>query len=128
MGVYPPKVIIAVAALDYTAFDLIAFSCNGVLLKLRMLAYFAWVATLSYFRWYYREWATQKPPHVELLLEEDEWEAISDKPLMYSTLIILGLTVVAFSAKSLLDLPIEIDGIALSGAAFALIVARPKNE
>ena len=124
----PPNVMLAAAASDYTAFDLSAFSFNGFLLKLGILTFFAWVATLSYFRWYYREWATQKPPHVELLMEEDEWEAISDKPLMYSTLIILGLTVVAFSAKSLLDLPIEIDGIALSGAAFALIVARPKNE
>ncbi len=124
----PPNVMIAAAASDYTEFDLSAFSFNGFLFKLGILTFFAWVATLSYFRWYYREWTTQKPPHVELLLEEDEWEAINDKPLMYSTLIILGLTVVAFSAKSLLDLPIEIDGIALSGAAFALIVARPKNE
>ena len=124
----PPNVMIAAAASDYTAFDLSAFSFNGFLLKLGILTFFAWVATLSYFRWYYHEWSTQKPPHVELLLEEDEWEAINDKQLMYSTLIILGLTVVAFSAKSLLDLPIEIDGIALSGAAFALIVARPKNE
>jgi len=124
----PPNVMIAAAASDYTAFDLSAFSFNGFLFKLGILTFFAWIATLSYFRWYYREWATQKPPHVELLLEEDEWDAINDKPLMYSTLIILGLTVVAFSAKSLLDLPIEIDGIALSGAAFALIVARPKNE
>ena len=124
----PPNVMIAAAASDYTAFDLSAFSFNGFLFKLGILTFFAWVATLSYFRWYYREWSTQKPPHVDLLLEEDEWEAITDKPLMYSTLIILALTVVAFSAKSLLDLPIEIDGIALSGAAFALIVARPKNE
>ena len=124
----PPNVMIAAAASDYTAFDLSAFSFNGFLLKLGVLTFFAWVATLSYFRWYYREWSTQKPPHVDLLLEEDEWDAINDKPLMYSTLIILGLTVVAFSAKSLLDLPIEIDGIALTGAAFALIVARPKNE
>ena len=124
----PPNVMIAAAASDYAAFDLSAFSFNGFLFKLGILTFFAWVATLSYFRWYYREWATQKPPHVDLLLEEDEWEAINDKPLMYSTLIILGLTVVAFSGKSLLDLPIEIDGIALTGAAFALIVARPKNE
>ena len=124
----PPNVMIAAAASDYAAFDLSAFSFNGFLFKLGVLTFFAWVATLSYFRWYYREWSSQKPPHVDLLLEEDEWEAINDKPLMYSTLIILGLTVVAFSAKSLLDLPIEIDGIALTGAAFALIVARPKNE
>ena len=61
-------------------------------------------------------------------MEEDEWAAIDDKQLMYSTLVILGLTVVAFSAKSFMDLPIEIDGIALAGAGFALIVARPKNE
>jgi Na+/H+ antiporter NhaD/arsenite permease-like protein len=124
----PPNVMIAAAAADYTALDLSAFSFNGFLFKLGILTFFAWVTTLSYFRWYYREWASQKPPHVELLLEEDEWAAINDKQLMYSTLIILGLTVVAFSAKSLLDLPIEIDGIALSGAAFALIVARPKKE
>ena len=124
----PPNVMIAAAASDYAAFDLSAFSFNGFLFKLGVLTFFAWVATLSYFRWYYREWSIQKPPHVDLLLEEDEWDAINDKPLMYSTLIILGLTVVAFSGKSLLDLPIEIDGIALTGAAFALIVARPKNE
>ena len=124
----PPNVMIAAAAADYTALDLSAFSFNGFLFKLGILTFFAWVTTLSYFRWYYREWVSQKPPHVELLLEEDEWAAINDKQLMYSTLIILGLTVVAFSAKSLLDLPIEIDGIALSGAAFALIVARPKKE
>ncbi len=123
----PPNVMIAAAAADSDPV-LEAFSFNGFLLKLGILTFFAWVATLSYFRWYYRDWATQKPPHVDLLLEEDEWDAISDKQLMYSTLIILGLTVAAFSAKSLLDLPIEIDGIALSGAGVALIVARPKKE
>jgi Na+/H+ antiporter NhaD/arsenite permease-like protein len=123
----PPNVMIAAAAADSTL-DLSSFSFNGFLFKLGFLTFFAWVATLSYFRWHYREWSIQKPPHVDLLLEEDEWEAITDKPLMYSTLIILGLTVVAFSSKSLLDLPIEIDGIALSGAAFALILARPKKE
>ncbi len=121
----PPNVMIAAAAADY---ELLAFSFNGFLFKLGVLTFFAWVATLSYFRWYYKDWASQKPPHIDLLMEEDEWAAIDDKQLMYSTLIILGLTVVAFSAKSFMDLPIEIDGIALSGAGFALIVARPKNE
>lgn len=124
----PPNVMIAAAAADYSSLDLSAFSFNGFLFKLGVLTFFAWIATLSYFRWYYREWVTQKPPHVDLLLEEDEWNAINDKQLMYSTLVILGLTIIAFSAKSMLDLPIEIDGIALSGAAFALIVARPKKD
>ena len=121
----PPNVMIAAAAADS---ELLAFSFNGFLFKLGILTFFAWVATLSYFRWYYKDWASQKPPHIDLLMEEDEWAAIDDKQLMFSTLIILGLTVVAFSAKSFMDLPIEIDGIALSGAGFALIVARPKNE
>ena len=123
----PPNVMIAAAAADATPV-LEAFSFNGFLFNLGILTFIAWVATLSYFRWYYREWASQKPLHVEMLLEEDEWDAIEDKKLMLSTLIILGLTVIAFSAKSLLALPIEIDGIALSGAGIALIFARPEKE
>jgi len=121
----PPNVMIAAAAADE---GLSAFSFNGFLFRLGILTFFAWIATLSYFRWYYRDWSEQKPPHVDLLMEEDEWDAINDKNLMYSTLVILGLTVVMFSAKSLLDLEIEIDGIALAGAGFALIAARPKEE
>ena len=121
----PPNVMIAAAAADEA---LLAFSFNGFLFRLGILTFFAWVATLGYFRWYYRDWSEQKPPHVDLLMEEDEWDAINDKRLMFSTLIILGLTVVAFSAKSFLDLEIEIDGIALAGAGFALILAKPKNE
>ena len=123
----PPNVMIAAAAADASPV-LDAFSFNGFLFRLGILTFFAWVATLTYFRWYYREWSEQKPPHVDLLLEEDEWDAIEDKQLMYTTLTILGLTVIAFSAKSLFDLEIEIDGIALAGAGFALIAARPKNE
>ena len=121
----PPNVMIAAAAADEA---LLAFSFNVFLFRLGILTFFAWVATLGYFRWYYRDWSEQKPPHVDLLMEEDEWDAINDKRLMFSTLIILGLTVVAFSAKSFLDLEIEIDGIALAGAGFALISAKPKNE
>ena len=121
----PPNVMIAAAAADES---LLAFSFNGFLFRLGILTFFAWIATLAYFRWYYKDWATQKSPHVDLLMEEDEWDAITDKPLMYTTLIILGLTIVAFSAKSLLDLEIEIDGIALAGAGFALIAARPQEE
>ena len=121
----PPNVMIAAAAADEA---LLAFSFNGFLFRLGILTFFAWVATLGYFRWYYRDWSEQKPPHVDLLMEEDEWDAINDKRLMFSTLIILGLTVVAFSAKSFLDLEIEIDGIALAGAGFALIFSKPKNE
>ncbi len=123
----PPNVMIAAAAADATP-ALEAFSFNGFLFKLGILTFFAWVATLTYFRWYYKDWAEQKSPHVDLLMEEDEWDAINDKQLMYTTLFILGMTVVAFSAKSLLDLEIEIDGIALAGAGFALIAARPREE
>ena len=121
----PPNVMIAAAAAEE---GLLAFSFNGFLFRLGILTFFAWIATLAYFRWYYKDWSTQKPPHVDLLMEEDEWDAINDKQLMYTTLVILGLTVAAFSAKSLLDLEIEIDGIALAGAGFALFLARPQEE
>ena len=83
----PPNVMIAAAAADASPV-LDAFSFNGFLFRLGILTFFAWIATLGYFRWYYREWSEQKPPHVDLLLEEDEWDAINDKQLMFSTLIL----------------------------------------
>ncbi len=121
----PPNVMIAAAAADE---NLDGFGFNGFLMRLGIMTLFAWVATLGYFRWYYKDWATQKPPHIDLLMEEDEWDAITDKRLMYTTLVILGLTIIMFSAKEFLHLEIEIDGIALSGAGIALIAARPKEE
>ncbi len=120
----PPNVMIAAQA---HSMGLEQFGFNGFLFRLGILTLLAWVATLSYFRWYYRDWRSQVPPNVELLLE-DEWDAVTDRNLMNTTLAILGLTVVTFSAKEFLHLEIEIHAIALAGAGLALIAARPVEE
>ncbi|HJL54961.1 MAG: ArsB/NhaD family transporter [Candidatus Thalassarchaeaceae archaeon] len=121
----PPNVMIAAEA---HSMGLEQFGFNGFLLRLGLLTLIAWIATLGYFRWYYRDWSTQIPPNTELLLEEDEWDSITDRKLMNTTLAFLGLTVVMFSAKEILHLEVEIHAIALAGAGLALIAARPVQE
>jgi Na+/H+ antiporter NhaD/arsenite permease-like protein len=68
------------------------------------------------------------PHNTESLLEEDEWDAVDDRKLMYTTLAILLLTVMMFSAKEFLHLEIEIHAIALAGAGLALVAARPEDN
>jgi Na+/H+ antiporter NhaD/arsenite permease-like protein len=121
----PPNVMIAAEA---HSMGLEQFGFNGFLLRLGILTLLAWIATLGYFRWYYRDWSAQIPPHTELLMEEDEWDTITDNKLMNTTLFFLGLTVVMFSAKEFLHLEVEIHAIALAGAGLALIAARPVQE
>ena len=122
----PPNVMIAAEAANLNLES--TFGFNGFLLKLGILTLIAWVATLGYMRWYYRDWIHSKPANVEYLLEEDEWDSVDDKQLMYTTIAILMLTVVMFSAKEFLGLAIEIHAIALSGAGLALVAARPQDH
>ena len=122
----PPNVMIASATSDLPIGDLFGF--NGFFLRLGILTLFAWVATLGYMRWYYREWRESVPAHVETILEEDEWDAIEDPRLMKITLILLGATVVMFSLTEFLHWHIEIHAIALAGAGFALVMARPEDH
>jgi len=121
----PPNVMIAAEAASR---DMDHFGFNGFLFRLGMLTLIAWIATLGYMRWYYRDWAKSKPQNVESLLEEDEWNAVDDRKLMYTTLAILMLTVVMFSAKEFFHLEIEIHAIALTGAGLALVAARPADH
>ena len=122
----PPNVMIAAEAANLDLES--TFGFNGFLMKLGILTLIAWVATLGYLRWYYRDWIHSKPANVEYLLEEDEWDSVDDKQLMYTTIAILLLTVVMFSAKEFLGLEIEIHAIALSGAGLALVAARPQDH
>ena len=122
----PPNVMIAAEAANLGLES--TFGFNGFLLKLGILTLIAWVATLGYMRWYYRDWVHSKPANVEYLLEEDEWDSVDDKQLMFTTIAILLLTVSMFSAKEFLGLEIEIHAIALSGAGLALVAARPKDH
>lgn len=122
----PPNVMIAAEAANLGLES--TFGFNGFLLKLGILTLIAWVATLGYMRWYYRDWVHSKPANVEYLLEEDEWDSVDDKQLMYTTIAILLLTVSMFSAKEFLGLEIQIHAIALSGAGLALVAARPQDH
>jgi len=122
----PPNVMIAAEAANLGLES--TFGFNGFLLKLGILTLIAWVATLGYMRWYYRDWVHSKPANVEYLLEEDEWDSVDDKQLMYTRIAILLLTVGMFSAKEFLGLAIEIHAIALSGAGLALVAARPQDH
>ena len=118
----PPNVMIAAAAHDVNLEHLFGF--NGFLFRLGFLTLIAWIITLGYMRWYYRNWISEKPESVASLLEEDEWAVIDDMRLMKSTLLILLLTVVGFSLTEFLHLPIQIHAIALSGAGLALVFGR----
>jgi len=121
----PPNVMIAAEAASR---DMDHFGFNGFLFRLGLLTLIAWIATLGYMRWYYRDWTENIPHNVESLLEEDEWDAVDDRKLMYTTLAILLLTVMMFSAKEFLHLEIEIHAIALAGAGLALVAARPEDN
>ena len=119
----PPNVMIAAASHDVGLEGIFGF--NGFLLRLGILTFFAWVITLGYMRWYYRDWINEKPENIESLLEEDEWDVIDDKRLMKTTLTILLLTVIGFSLTEFMHLGIQIHAIALAGAGLALVFARP---
>jgi len=108
------------------------FGFNSFLAHLGILTLFAWVATLGYMRWYYRDWMQQKPAHIEEIMEQDEWDAVNDPRLMKLTLTMLGVTVLAFSLHEFLsdftDVTVSINAISLSGAGLALSMARPREE
>ncbi len=121
----PPNVMIAAEAASR---EMDHFGFNGFLFRLGFLTLIAWVATLGYLRWYYRDWMETMPHNVESLLEENEWDAVDDRKLMHTTLAILLLTVMMFSAKEFLHLEIEIHAIALAGAGLALVAAKPEDN
>ncbi|MEE2747139.1 MAG: ArsB/NhaD family transporter [Candidatus Thermoplasmatota archaeon] len=123
----PPNVMIASQAsgMDELA-DLFGF--NGFLLRLGIMTFLAWVITLGYLRYYYRDWRESKPAHVEAILEEDEWDCIEHPMLMKTTLWILGATVVMFSLTEFLHLHVEIHALAMAGAGIALIAAKPEDN
>ena len=116
----PPNVMIASAT---------GFTFNSFIEHLAPLTIFAWVATLGYMRYYYRDWMKTKPKHVEDVLAENEWDVIRDRTMMNRTLMALAGTIVLFSLHELLHLDLEISAIALGGAGLAMMLCLPEiNE
>ncbi len=125
----PPNVMIAAKAQDI---GMAGFGFNDFLSHLGLLTLLAWVATLGYMRWYYRDWISCKPAHVEAILEQDEWDAVEDPRMMKLTLVVLGFTVLGFSLHGFIantfDFEMGIHAIALSGAGIILVLAKPREE
>jgi len=125
----PPNVMIAAKAADM---GLTTFGFNDFLAHLGIMTLMAWIATLSYLRWYYRDWRKSKPSHVEDILKQDEWHAVDDPRMMKTTLAMLGITVLGFSLHGVIsdifNFKIGIHAIALSGAGILLTLVRPKEE
>ena len=116
----PPNVMIASAT---------GFTFNSFIEHLAPLTIFAWVATLGYMRYYYRDWMKTKPKHVEEVMAENEWDVIRDRTMMNRTLMALAGTIVLFSLHELLHLDLEISAIALGGAGLAMMLCLPEiNE
>ena len=112
----PPNVMIASST---------GFTFNSFIEHLTPLTILAWVATLGYMRYYYRDWIKTKPEHVEDVMEENEWEAIRDRSMMDRTLMALAGTIVLFSLHELLHMDLEISAIALGGAGLAMMLCLP---
>jgi len=112
----PPNVMIASAT---------GFTFNSFIEHLTPLTFFAWVITLGYMRYYYRDWIKTKPKHVEDVLAENEWDMIRDRTMMNRTLIALAGTIVLFSLHELLHLDLEISAMALGGAGLAMMLCLP---
>jgi len=125
----PPNVMIAANAADL---GLKGFDFNGFFIHLGLVTLVAWMATLGYMRWHYRDWRGKKPEYIEHILEENEWDGVDDPRMMKLTLAVLGLTVVAFSASGAFSdafgFEIGIHAISLSGAGLILVLARPHEE
>ncbi len=116
----PPNVMIASAT---------GFTFNSFIEHLTPLTIIAWVATLGYMRYYYRDWMKTKPKHVEDVMAENEWDVIRDRTMMNRTLMALAGTIVLFSLHELLHLDLEISAIALGGAGLAMMLCLPEiNE
>ena len=116
----PPNVMIASST---------GFTFNSFIEHLTPLTILAWVATLGYMRYYYRDWRESKPENIEEVLQEDEWTAVNDMGMMNKTLISLAGTIILFSLHELVLSPrgihIEISAIALSGAGIAMALSLP---
>jgi Na+/H+ antiporter NhaD/arsenite permease-like protein len=127
----PPNVMIAAAT---SREGIEGFGFNGFLVHLGIMTFFAWLITLGYMRYYYREWRTKKSPHVQSILEQDEWDVIEDLKMMKVTLIVLGCTVLGFMLheplKHLVEIEVAIHSISLAGAGIALTLAHrnPDHE
>ena len=115
----PPNVLIA----SYTSARGWGFGFMSFIEHLTPLAIIAWGATLWYMHRHFKKWREVKPQNVEVVISEDEWEAVNNDTLMYRTLGALAVTVIMFAAVELLHLDLEISAVSLGGAGIAMAIS-----
>jgi len=115
----PPNVLIA----SYTSARGWGFGFMSFIEHLTPLAIIAWGATLWYMHRHFKKWREVKPQNVEVVISEDEWEAVKNDTLMYRTLGALAVTVIMFAAVELLHLDLEISAVSLGGAGIAMAIS-----
>jgi Na+/H+ antiporter NhaD/arsenite permease-like protein len=109
----PPNIIIASQAdLSYTDF----------LANLAPLVVVLMILFVVMSRWLFRSALVYRPERVSELMSLDEREALTDRPLLVRSLVVLALVTVAFALHGVLHL--EPSVIALLGAGLLVLVAR----
>jgi Na+/H+ antiporter NhaD/arsenite permease-like protein len=101
-------------------------SFNAFLLHLTPVVLLILIATLFVLYLIYRRQLTISGRNVQKLMELDENDYIKNPVLMKKSLIILGLTILAFILHSAIHLEASI--IAISGATLLMIVGLKKEE
>lgn len=67
----------------------------------------------------YREDLKQKPKHIDVLMERDEWKEIKNMPLLKKSMVVLGAVIVLFMFHHIIHIQISV--IALMGGVFLLV-------
>jgi Na+/H+ antiporter NhaD/arsenite permease-like protein len=101
-------------------------SFNDFLLHLSPVVLIIMIATLLVLYLIYRRQLTIPGKNVQKLMELDESDYIKNPALMRKSLIILGLTILAFLLHSVIHLEASI--IAITGATLLMIVGLNKEE
>ena len=113
----PPNIIIASQAnLSYTDF----------LIHLAPLVVVLMLLFVAMSRWLFRAALVYRPDRARELLTLEEREALTDRPLLIRSLLVLGLVTVAFALHEVLHY--EPSVVALLGAGLLLLVARRDVE
>jgi Na+/H+ antiporter NhaD/arsenite permease-like protein len=109
----PPNIIIASEAdLSYTDF----------LVNLAPLVAVLMLLFVAMSRWLFRSALVYRPERVRELMALDEREALTDRPLLVRSLVVLALATAAFALHGVLHL--EPSVVALLGAGVLVLVAR----
>lgn len=113
----PPNILIGSAA---------GLSFNDFIFNLTPISLIVTFVTLGLLYWWYRKNLVSQPGTQETIMAFRPEEAITDKPLLWKSLFVIGLVLVGFFTHSITHL--EGATIALAGAALLLLLTLHEPE